>query len=53
MVDCKDPFKNLTFDVRPGSHREFRRKVTLAVAALEDKNQHPAGPKLLSRLINW
>ena len=49
MVDYKDPFKDLTFDGRPGSYREFRRKVILSVAALEDKNQHLAGPKLLSR----
>ena len=50
MVDYKDPFKDLTFDGRPGSYREFRRKVILSVAALEDKNQHLARPKLLSRL---
>ena len=50
MDYSKEPFKDLTFDGRPGQYREFRRKVILAVAALEDKNQHLAGPKLLSRL---
>ena len=50
MVDYKDPFKDLTFDGRPRLYREFRRKVILSVAALEDENQHLAGPKLLSRL---
>ena len=49
-MDTKDPFRDLTFDGRPGQYREFRRKVILSVAALEDKNQHLAGPKLLSRL---
>lgn len=49
-MDFRDPFKDLTFDGRPGQYREFRRKVILSVAALEDKNQHLAGPKLLSRL---
>ena len=49
-MDFRDPFKDLTFDGRPGRYREFRRKVILSVAALEDKNQHLAGPKLLSRL---
>ena len=50
MMDARDPFWDLTFDGRPGQYREFRRKVLLSVAALEDKNQHLAGPKLLSRL---
>ena len=50
MMDTRDPFRDLTFDGRPGQYREFRRKVILSVAALEDKNQHLAGPKLLSRL---
>ena len=51
-MDTKDPFKHISFDGRPGSYREFRRKVILSVAAaaLEDKVQHLAGPKLLSRL---
>ena len=49
-MDTKDPFKDISFDGRPGSYREFRRKVILSVAALEDKVQHLAGPKLLSRL---
>ena len=42
--------RSLTFDGRPGQYREFRRKVILAVAALEDKNQYLAGAKLLGRL---
>ena len=49
----KDPFKDIiSFDGRPGNYREFRRKVKviLSVTALEDKVQHLAGPKLLSRL---
>ena len=49
-MDTRDPFKELTFDGRPGQYREFRRKVILSVAALEDKHQCLAGPKLLSRL---
>ena len=49
-MDNRDPFKDLTFDGRPGQYREFRRKVILAVAALEDKNQYLAGAKLLGRL---
>ena len=49
-MDTKDPCRDLTFDGRPGQYREFRLKVILSVAALEDKNQHLAGPKLLSRL---
>ena len=49
-MDSKDPFKDISFDGRPGNYREFRRKVILSVAALEDKVQHLAGPKLLSRL---
>ena len=49
-MDTCDPFKELTFDGRPGQYREFRRKVILSVAALEDKPQYLAGPKLLRRL---
>ena len=49
-MDARDPFRDLTFDGRPGQYREFRRKVILAVAALEDKNQYLAGAKLLGRL---
>eukprot|EP00435_Cladocopium_sp_Y103_P025552 s3203_g6.t1 len=49
-MDSKDPFKDISFDGRPGNYREFRRKVILSVAALEDKVQHLAGPKLISRL---
>ena len=49
-MDSKDPFRDISFDGRPANYREFRRKVILSVAALEDKVQHLAGPKLLSRL---
>lgn len=49
-MDSRDPFRDLTFDGRPAQYREFRRKVILSVAALEDKSIHLAGPKLLSRL---
>lgn len=49
-MEGKDPFRDLAFDGKPSNYREFRRKVILSVAALEDKSQHLAGPKLLSRL---
>ena len=38
------------FDGRPGNYREFRRKTILAVAGLEEKHVHLAGPRLLTRL---
>ena len=50
MGDNKDPFRDITFDGQPGGYREFRRKVILSAAAVEYKNQHLVGPKLLSRL---
>lgn len=43
-------FRELIFDGRPGNYREFRRKTVLAVAGLEEKHIHLAGPRLLSRL---
>ena len=49
-MDTKDPFKDISVDGHPGNYRKFRRKVILSVAALEDKVQHLAGPKFLSRL---
>ncbi|CAJ1381082.1 unnamed protein product [Effrenium voratum] len=49
-MDNRDPFKDLTFDGRPAGYRDFRRKVILGVAGLEDKVQHLAGPRLLQRL---
>ena len=49
-MDVKDPFRDLAFDGRPAGYREFRRKVILSVASLEDKQQHLAGPRLLNRL---
>ena len=39
-MDNRDPFKDLTFDGRPAGYRDFRRKVILGVAGLEDKVQH-------------
>ena len=50
MGDNKDFFRDITFDGQPGGYREFRRKVILSAAAVEYKNQHLVGPKLLSRL---
>ena len=50
MGDNKDPFRDITVDGQPGGYREFRRKVILSAAAVEYKNQHLVGPKLLSRL---
>eukprot|EP00435_Cladocopium_sp_Y103_P060853 s680_g22.t1 len=43
-------FRDLVFDDRPGNYREFRRKTILAVAGLEEKHLHLAGPRLLTRL---
>ncbi|CAJ1420708.1 unnamed protein product [Effrenium voratum] len=42
--------RELSFDGRPSGYRDFRRKVILGVAGLEDKIQHLAGPRLLQRL---
>eukprot|EP00434_Breviolum_minutum_P007464 symbB.v1.2.006586.t1/scaffold387.1/size215482/9 len=50
MVESKDVFRDLGFDGKPAGYREFRRKVILSVASLEDKQQHLAGPRLLNRL---
>ena len=49
-MEVKDPFKDLVFDGRPAGYREFRRKVILSVASLEDRQQHLAGPRLVNRL---
>ena len=43
-------FRDLVFDGRPGNYREFRRKTILAVAGLEERHVHLAGPRLLTRL---
>ena len=43
-------FRDLVFDGRPANYREFRRKTILAVAGLEEKHVHLAGPRLLTRL---
>ena len=49
-MEAWDPFRELSFDGRPSGYRDFRRKVILGVAGLEDKIQHLAGPRLLQRL---
>ena len=49
-LDQRDSFKDLQFDGQPSGYRDFRRKTLLAVASLEDKHAHLAGPRLLSRL---
>ena len=49
-LDQKDTFKDLQFNGQPSGYRDFRRKTLLAVASLEDKHAHLAGPRLLSRL---
>ena len=49
-MDTKDSFRELAFDGKPSNYRDFRRRVILSVAALEDKSQHLAGPKLMTRL---
>ena len=41
---------SVTFDGRPSNYREFRRKTILAIAGLEEKHVHLAGPRLLARL---
>ena len=46
----KDALRDITFDGRPSGYRDFRRKTLLAIAGLEDKHAHLAGPRLLSRL---
>ena len=49
-LDSKDSFKDLQFNGQPSGYRDFRRKTLLAVASMEDKHAHLAGPRLLSRL---
>ena len=52
-LDQKDTLKDLQFNGQPSGYRDFRdfrRKTLLAVASLEDKHAHLAGPRLLSRL---
>ena len=43
-------FRDLVFDGRPANYRVLRRKTILAVAGLEEKHVHLAGPRLLTRL---
>eukprot|EP00438_Fugacium_kawagutii_P033822 Skav235831 [mRNA] locus=scaffold1931:222076:230114:- [translate_table: standard] len=43
-------FRDLIFDGSPANYREFRRKTILAVAGLEERHIHLAGPRLLTRL---
>eukprot|EP00435_Cladocopium_sp_Y103_P032040 s706_g8.t1 len=50
MEGSKDALKDISFDGRPSGYRDFRRKTLLAIAGLEDKHAHLAGPRLLSRL---
>ena len=49
-MESKDTFKDLQFDGKPSGYRDFRRKTILAVAGLESRNVHLAGPRLLQRL---
>ena len=49
-LDQKDAFRDLQFNGQPSGYRDFRRKVILSVAGLEDKHAYLAGPRLLSRL---
>eukprot|EP00438_Fugacium_kawagutii_P012099 Skav209448 [mRNA] locus=scaffold2199:144696:152896:- [translate_table: standard] len=49
-LDQKDAFRDLQFNGQPSGYRDFRRKTLLAVASLEDKHSHLAGPRLLARL---
>ena len=50
MEGSKDALNGITFDGKPSGYRDFRRKTLLAIAGLEDKHSHLAGPRLLSRL---
>ena len=36
-MESKDVFRDLMFDGKPGGYRDFRRRVILGVASLEDK----------------
>lgn len=49
-MESKDTFRDLQFDGKPSGYRDFRRKTILAVAGLENRHAHLAGPRLLSRL---
>ena len=49
-MDYKDSLRDLSFDGKPSGYREFRRKLILGAASLEDKQQHLAGPRVLSKL---
>ena len=49
-LDQKDAFRDLQFNGQPSGYRDFRRKVILNVAGLEDKYAYLAGPRLLSKL---
>ena len=50
MDGGKDALRDVSFDGKPSGYRDFRRKTLLAIAGLEDKHAHLAGPRLLSRL---
>ena len=50
MGDKADFFSALAFGGSPSEYRQFRRKVLLYVASLEDKHVKYAGPKILTRL---
>ena len=45
-LDQKDAFRDLQFNGQPSGYRDFRRKVILNVAGLEDKYAYLAGPRL-------
>lgn len=49
-MESRDSFKDLQFDGKPSGYRDFRRKTILAVAGLENRHAHLAGPRLLQRL---
>ena len=46
----RTPSEIYNFNGQPSGYRDFRRKVILSVAGLEDKHAYLAGPRLLSRL---
>ena len=50
MEGSRDALKDISFDGCPSGYRDFRRKTLLAIAGLEDKHAHLAGPRLLTRL---
>ena len=50
MEGSKDSLRDLSFDGKPSGYREFRRKLILGVASLEDKQRHLAGPRVLAKL---